>query len=94
VGLIALHITLYGENNMKKHKYPKTRKNRNCSYALSNKIFYQVGETKLRELFSKNGMYIVAGQLTELMGVEVTPNVTNYLRRRYSLIEKEKEKQP
>jgi len=79
---------------MRKHNYPKERKKRDCSYAMSNKIFYQVGEGKLRELFSKNGMYTVAGQLTELMGVEVTFNVTNYLRRRYSLIEKEKEKQP
>lgn len=70
---------------MRKHKYPKQRKSRDCSYALSYKIYHNIGATKLRDLFSKNGMYTVARQLTELMGVEVTPNVTSYLRKRYNL---------
>lgn len=70
---------------MRKHNYPKQRKSRDCSYALSYKIYHTIGESMLRELFNNNGMYVVARQLTELIGVEVTPNVTSYLRKRYNL---------
>lgn len=72
----------------RKHNYPKKRKKRDCSYALSYKIYQKIGKENLQELFGQNGMYKAAGKLTEMMGVPVTPNVVNYLRKRYKFDEK------
>lgn len=72
----------------RKHNYPKKRKNRDCSYAMSYKIYHKIGNENLQELIGHNGMYKAAGKLTQMMGVNVTPNVVNYLRKRYKFDEK------
>ena len=74
-----------GKTMRKQHDYPTSRKNRDCSYSKSYKLLQAVGEQKLRELFALNGMYIVAKQVSEMLGQEITPAVVNYTRGRYNL---------
>jgi len=66
------------------HNYPTQRKNRNVSYSKSYKLLQTVGEEKLRQLFSKAGMYTVSKWLKEL-GYEASPYVVRHARKRYNL---------
>ena len=67
------------------HNYPATRKPRDISYSKSYKIVEALGEEKLRDLFNEAGQYVVARQLSGILGYDVTPNVAHYCRKRYNL---------
>lgn len=69
---------------MSKHRYPAIRKNRDVSYSKSYKLLQAVGEEKLRQLFSKAGMYTVSKWLEEL-GYEASPYVVRQARKKYNL---------
>ncbi|MCK9211496.1 MAG: hypothetical protein M0P61_11725 [Ignavibacteriaceae bacterium] len=75
-----------------KHNYPKNRKPRDVSYSKSYKLVQQIGEEKLRDLFSKAGMYTVSKWLAEL-GYEATPYVVRHARKRYKLGDRINEKE-
>ena len=70
---------------MNKHRYPAKRKNRNVSYSKSYKLLQLVGEEKLKEMFSKAGMYTTAKILSQELGQEISPYVVRHMRRRYKL---------
>ena len=75
-----------GKNEMrKKHVYPAQRKARNVEYSKSYKILHAVGEEKLKEIFSKVGMYLASERITLILGYYVSPYVTRHCRDRYNL---------
>ena len=63
------------------HNYPKTRKNRDTSYAKCNKLLEIVGADKFKELFSRKGMYLAAEELSNELGYEVSAYLINYIRK-------------
>ena len=70
---------------MKKHKYPKIRRSRNCSYSKSYKLLQLVGEEELKRLFSKFGMYTSAKILSANIGTDISAYVVRHCRTRYKL---------
>ena len=70
---------------MNKHRYPANRKPRDVSYSKSYKLLQQVGEERLRKLFSKDGMYTVAKILSNELGQDISAYVARHCRTRYKL---------
>jgi hypothetical protein len=70
---------------MKKHKYPTNRRHRDVSYSKSYKLFHLVGEERLRDLFTKHGMYNSAKILSEELEQDISPYVVRHCRSRYNL---------
>ena len=66
-------------------KYKANRKARDVSYSKSYKLLHAVGEERLRELFSKCGMYTAAKILSDELGEQVSPYVVKHMRERYKL---------
>ena len=64
-----------------RHKYPKTRKNRDTSYAKCNKLLEIVGAEKFKEIFSRKGMYLAADELSIELGYEVSPYLCHYIKK-------------
>jgi hypothetical protein len=62
-----------------KHNYSKERKPRN-PYGRWNKIIEAVGKEKIKEIFASQGMYLASKEISMLMGGEVTPWSTLYIR--------------
>lgn len=73
----------------KKHLYPAVRKARNCEYSKSYKLLQAVGEEKLREIFSRGGMFLAAREISALLGYEVSAPVVRHCRTRYKLKQEE-----
>jgi len=69
----------------RKHDYPANRKSREVSYSKSYKLLQTVGEERLRQLFSKDGMYTVSKILTQEYGEYISPYVVRHCRSRYKL---------
>ena len=72
----------------RKHNYPINRKPREVSYSKSYKLLQTVGEERLRQLFSKDGMYTVSKILTQEYNKYISPYVIRHCRSRYKLAEK------
>lgn len=70
---------------MNKRRYPAIRKNRDVSYSKSYKLLQLAGEEKLRQLFTKDGMYTVSKILTQEYGEYISPYVVRHCRSRYKL---------
>ena len=70
---------------MGKHSYPANRKNRDVSYSKSYKLLQAIGEEKLKEMFSKAGMYTVSKQASLILGYYVSPAIARHCRSRYNL---------
>jgi hypothetical protein len=76
---------------MGNHNYPKNLKKRDVSYSKSNKLFQEVGEEKLKELFQQQRMYKSAKILSEQLGQYISPFVVRHTRTRYKLRESDEE---
>ena len=67
---------------MKKHNYPKTRKPRTTEYAKSTQLIKALGTDYLKEVFSRVGMYLAAYEISEKLGMPVSPYVVRYTRNK------------
>ena len=63
------------------HNYPKTRKNRDTSYAKCNKLLEIVGPEKFKEIFSRKGMYLAAEELSQELEYDISPYLCHYIRK-------------
>lgn len=75
-----------GTNKLKngetvKHNYPKVRKKRDVSYAMSTKLINAIGTEKLNEILSRYGMYNGAKIMSEMLSQPISPFVVRYVRR-------------
>jgi hypothetical protein len=75
-----LIIKIGGINVDKKRNYKKRAPRK--PYGKWTCIVEQVGKDKLNEIFSRTGMYTASIEISQILGEEVTPWVTRYIRNR------------
>lgn len=66
----------------KHHRYPKTRKRRNCENSMTQRLLKQIGKDTIHEIWLANGHRKTAKILTEMMGELVSPMVLQYMAAR------------
>jgi hypothetical protein len=70
------------------HNYPANRAARQVTYSKSYKLLQLVGEERLKQLCSQEGMYNISKILTQEYGEYISPYVVRHMRSRYNLGEK------
>lgn len=69
----------------KTHNYPANRAARQVTYSKSYKLLQLVGEDRLKQLFGKDGMYVISKILSKEYDEYISPYVVRHCRSRYKL---------